>query len=612
MRIKKFFILKNYTSRLKSIGKSIRVSRLAKQKILASNLNFFWRVNFNKALTSPINYDFSWQVFGKKINLNAIEWHKDYISGFTFPIKRFDKLKLNAWYNKGIEIKFPWETSRFYFAVNLGQNYLLTGDEVYYNTFKTLVLDWLEKNPFLFGVNWVSTMETAIRAVNWIIAANFFSSSIEKDKNFKDQISISLNQHAEYIFNFPEIYDNGLTTNHTTACYAGLLFLALTLRDNKNSDEWIRTAISGLEHCIRDQVYDDGGDFEASIFYHRLVLEMFAFACIAGIINDIKFSTEFYSKLYKMFEFTASYIDEKGNAPQIGDNDSGRLIILDSKEFGNTYEYESNHLYLLELGEVIFPNNFIMNHKKNFTSIKPFFPLINNTEPFNLQIKPTNTQCSIRFEKSGLYVLKNETFSMIFSNCPLGQHGRGGHNHFDVGSFTLSLKGEQIIVDPGTFVYTTDKKKRDRFRQYIYHNTIYTEIDKNINWDLIDYWELPQYYYCRLLNFSEEMIIAEIKFKNDENLRYRKFTMIGNSIEILDKYPGKFYSRINFHPNIVLTIKKEKEIEAGSFNIEFENAESFNISEYEYSPGYGRTINSKCVIFEACNYLQLKIISKLC
>ena len=29
-----------------------------------------------------------------------------------------------------------------------------------------------------------------------------------------------------------------------------------------------------------------------------------------------------------MFEFTAAYMDENGNAPQVGDNDSGRLLIF--------------------------------------------------------------------------------------------------------------------------------------------------------------------------------------------------------------------------------------------------------------------------------------------
>ena len=99
---------------------------------------------------------------------------------------------------------------------------------------KNLVLDWIEKNPFLYGVNWLSTMEVAIRSINWIVSINLFSNLVKNDEDFQKTLSQSLLQHAEYIYSFPEIYENGLTTNHTTAGYSGLLFLALSFKEHAN------------------------------------------------------------------------------------------------------------------------------------------------------------------------------------------------------------------------------------------------------------------------------------------------------------------------------------------------------------------------------------------
>ena len=48
--------------------------------------------------------------------------------------------------------------------------------------------------------------------------------------------------------------------------------------------------VNGLEKCIKEQVYDDGVDFEGSIPYHRLVLELFAYSALAAFLEDIKFS----------------------------------------------------------------------------------------------------------------------------------------------------------------------------------------------------------------------------------------------------------------------------------------------------------------------------------
>ena len=158
------------------------------------------------------------------VDLDKIEWHKDYVSEFVYPKTRIDKLKIDQWFDKGIDIKFPWELSRFYFAVSLGQKYLITKDEIYYNTFRSLVLDWINENPFLYGVNWLSTMEVAIRSINWIVSINLFSNLIKNDEDFQKTLSQSLLQHAEYIHSFPEIYENGLTTNHTTAGYCWTSF----------------------------------------------------------------------------------------------------------------------------------------------------------------------------------------------------------------------------------------------------------------------------------------------------------------------------------------------------------------------------------------------------
>ena len=73
-----------------------------------------------------------------------------------------------------MELVFPWELSRFYFGINLAQKYFINEDRYYYEIFGNRLHDWIEKNPFLYGVNWLSTMDVAIRAVNWIVAINLF------------------------------------------------------------------------------------------------------------------------------------------------------------------------------------------------------------------------------------------------------------------------------------------------------------------------------------------------------------------------------------------------------------------------------------------------------
>ena len=70
---------------------------------------------------------------------------------------------------------FPWEQSRFYFGINLARKYQIFKKKIFYDIFKYQIEDWIINNPYLHGVNWLSTMDVSIRAVNWIIALNLFS-----------------------------------------------------------------------------------------------------------------------------------------------------------------------------------------------------------------------------------------------------------------------------------------------------------------------------------------------------------------------------------------------------------------------------------------------------
>ena len=313
-------------------------------------------------------YEFC-DIFGEQISLERVDWHKDYVSGFEYPNDRFDKIQISQWFNKGIDIKFPWEVSRFYFAVPLAQNYRVTGETRYYERFKELITDWIYQNPFLCGVNWHCTMEVALRAVNWTVAVNFFGEILQKDEQFRLTITKSLLQHAYYIEAFPEIKYNGKGNNHLVADYFGLLILALTLKDHHKAAEWLQISTDGLVECMQYQVNDDGSSFEGSIPYHRLVLEMFGYTALVCRTNNIDLPPAYYEKLFKMFEFTAAYMDHNGNAPQIGDNDSGRTIILH-------YSDEHDHSYLLDLGEHLFDFRFLSQCSKRNNDYVCWLPMV--------------------------------------------------------------------------------------------------------------------------------------------------------------------------------------------------------------------------------------------
>ena len=79
---------------------------------------------------------------------------------------------------------------------------------------------------------------------------------------------------------------------------------------------------------------------------------------------------------------------------------------------------------------------------------------------------------STALRASGYFVSRSERGDHLVIDA--GPHGylNGGHAHADALSVTLSVRGQPLLIDPGTACYTSDPELRDRFRSTRYHNTL--------------------------------------------------------------------------------------------------------------------------------------------
>lgn len=604
-----------HITKIKSIKDSFKkaqsVRKLINSDISSSLLSNVWILENDSVFVKEPSEISEYKIFGTSINLNNINWHRDYVSGFEYPVKRFDKLKISKWFDQGIDVKFPWEVSRFYFAIKLAQNYIITKDEKYYTKFKELIVDWIEKNPFCYGVNWVCTMEVAIRAINWVVAINIFYDIFRKDKEFQLTFNNILVQHAKYISTFPEINVSNHkkhTSNHTTADYTGLLFLAISLNEHTKSQDWLKQAVDGLEECIRYQTYEDGVNFEASINYHRLVLEMFAFSAIVAKVKNVEFSKRYYELLFKMFEYSAAYMDHNGNAPQVGDNDSGKILIFYQSD-------ELNHTYLLDIGEHIFDFNFKSQCQKRNPEFKRLLPKIKKIKINELNVIPRETDQSIVFEKGGAYLLKSDQFSLFISCFPLGQNGKGGHNHDDDGSFTLSFMGNPIIVDPGSYTYTSSFSIRNRLRSHSFHNNL--QYNTNISSDALskNVFNLAKQKKSQtlILQGENESILGYkilTKHNNSNNVlsSIRTITITNTKLLVSEEFNKKMMTNMHvklcIHPILKIFQQEKKEIIISSNSVKLvlkTNSDSITCHKDYFSPTYGQLIETNWIKLSLSN-----------
>jgi hypothetical protein len=76
------------------------------------------------------------------------------------------------------------------------------------------------------------------------------------------------------------------------------------------------------------------------------------------------------------------------------------------------------------------------------------------------------------FEHAGIAVARSDRAYLLVTNGRVGTNGFGNHKHNDLLSFEFHSDGVPLIVDPGSYVYTSNPDARNLFRGTAYHNTL--------------------------------------------------------------------------------------------------------------------------------------------
>ena len=463
----------------------------------------------------------------------GIRWHSDFTWGYDWESKLYHA-DIKFGHVPGADIKIPWELGRLQFLYPVMSAYEITNNKRYLDYVISTVKDWIEKNPPKLGPGWACTMDVGIRAANLCIIYSWLQQHKALDEDLDLEIFRSLYSHAYYIIHNLE-YDISLTTNHYLSDIVGLLYIGTFFPEFRHSDEWVAYSIQELISEMKRQVHKEGTDFEASTCYHRLVTELFLSATILIQSLDTErcrrikayncrkfkplvgpklkplskqefnldkpqiFPGWYMDRLEKMLEFIMYITKTDGKIPQIGDNDSGRLhkftLIGQWNNERNCFEEDFlDHRHLLAVGGELFNRDDFREVGLIYQSECLWHGLNSQVrdvssreEAERRSIEKLKTLTSRAYPQFGLYIMRHEANYMAIRCGDIGQNGQGGHAHNDQLSFVLNVGGEDIFVDPGTYVYTPFPEWRNHFRSTACHNTVMVngeEQNKFYDWNL--------------------------------------------------------------------------------------------------------------------------------
>lgn len=400
-----------------------------------------------------------------------LPWLTDFKARREWPLQYSPDIQYSE-LDRPTDVKVPWELSRCQHFPLLGQAYWLTGDERYAREFVDEVSDWIARNPWGHGVNWICAMDVALRAANWIWGFYFFAGSEAcADTAFRGRLLRSLYLHGEWVASHLE--KGPVNGNHYLSDGVGLVFLGTFFRRTAAGRRWLDAGRAIVLDEMLVQVYEDGVDFEASTAYHRLVMELFLTGYELLRAHGETIPAAQWTRLERMADFVEAYVKPDGLAPLVGDADDGRVQILGRQAIGD-------HRYLLSTCAALFGRRDFRARAGRFW--EESFWLLGPTggEAFDRLAPPDAPPTSRAFVEGGYAVLRHGD-THVFVDCGnVGMRGIGGHGHNDILSFELVLQGVPLVTDCGAYLYTASREWRNRFRSTAFHSTIQVD-DEEVN-----------------------------------------------------------------------------------------------------------------------------------
>lgn len=382
---------------------------------------------------------------------DGYDWVTNPDTGFKYNIKKH-WTEINDFSKEAGDIKFVWEKSRFSFLYDLIRYDYHCKKDVSEFVFQQIE-DFIDKNPINQGPNYKCSQEISLRVLNWAFALFYYknSSSLSEERFQKivNSIYYQLN-HVYSNINFSRIAvrNNHAITETSLLYLSGFLFPFF-----KESSLWHKKGKKWLLKELNYQIYDDGSYLQFSHNYHRVVIQTLSWVLSLNELNKVSFGEIINQKIEITLNFLYQHQDEiTGWLPNYGNNDGALFFPL------NNNHYRDFRPQLQVLG-------ILLNKKLYEQSFEDAFWFGLSKRAGNGLILAKKSLLS--FKDGGFYGFNDDALTTIRCGKYKDRPSQADALHLDVW-----YNGVNILFDPGTYKYNTEKKVLDYYMGTQGHNTL--------------------------------------------------------------------------------------------------------------------------------------------
>lgn len=223
---------------------------------------------------------------------SAVDWFSDFqdsswIYGAGSDLKAVLKRPNEESAKEMGPVEATWLFNSHDHFVAMGRAYWLTGQETLVGEFVVQAVDWAERNPAQFGINWVNTTCVSKRLVNWMLALNLFLSSEQLQNEVVVRLLKTIVLHGAILSDLLANPSEEETPVSLAAAASALTMVSLAFPELKMAERWYEQAAPELTKRVWETMGRDGFHLSGSASAHRELLEWMLLPEILHRLNGI-------------------------------------------------------------------------------------------------------------------------------------------------------------------------------------------------------------------------------------------------------------------------------------------------------------------------------------
>lgn len=388
------------------------------------------------------------------------DWHRDPVTGIRIPCERSWLINTRSRDRVG-SVKTVWEKNRHQHLQALAAAYWLTGDEALAEVVGKQLISWHEQNPYLYGVNWSSGIEIALRMVSWVWIERFLRGTIQHDLLFGPEGLLWDSMYLSQRLLAHTLSSGSSANNHLIAELLGVFAVSACPAWNGSAGS-ADLAWERLQAEVLRQTSAGGFSKEQAVGYHLFVTEMALVALLEARRCGLESSVPFRDRIRAMLGVAAELHSTAGHRADFGDADDSQV------------------LGFLPLGRARFPAVAALGRLAVGAEARGVRMEMEELAVARLAmgaLKAADNAGAVgTLRDCGIVKLQRSTcqgcMDVWFDVAPLGMGPLAAHGHADALSVVAHIGGTPVFVDSGTYEFGLYPEWRMYFRGSRAHNVV--------------------------------------------------------------------------------------------------------------------------------------------